>query len=494
MKSFSQTTTDQQFIQVLTTTMLPHHSITSELDKLGPTRLFKHSGLRNMFQEDTSTKPVQFGYRKKCIGVVSTGLSRKAKTLAVALSCTLVGRFSVLVMPPQPDKNESRNPKSLYASYAPLPDEYAGRWTQLGDEGLWDAVRSTTTKNSSRMLDNEVQSLLEESNLFTSAENQAHSVFAGKSILVIGGSTSRDLVGDFLQVVLPSHTRHNVSNAWRGSSSQGYQLFLGGKKERPFEETFNKKITIPLVDAGWAFTHLASDLPTSGCRDCKSSSTNLDYVATLNGGHEISSKGITYEYSWKPEIFSPLADNDGFLQRYCLRHYDVVYIGRGLHDAAYRPDGQLAEDQIRARFHKLASLLKCFPSTTLIILRTPYVTNHSPTEQKRVENVTSVLSEMVKDGVFDLEVNTSNTGESTRDKQEGSTRTVRSMLVNGQLLSSAAGHPVSRDGHHYDSRMAKSVWRVVFFACAAFFGQDSSTKSRVVWKDITAGKWKDCGL
>jgi hypothetical protein len=58
---------------------------------------------------------------------------------------------------------------------------------------------------------------------------------------------------------------------------------------------------------------------------------------------------------------------------------------------------------------------------------------------------------MVKDGVFDLEVDTSNyIGESSSNKQEGSTtinRTVQSILVDDKLLFTAVGHPKSHDGH-----------------------------------------------
>jgi len=41
----------------------------------------------------------------------------------------------------------------------------------------------------------------------------ADEVFAGKSILVIGGSTSRDLAGDFMKMVLPQKDRELVSRA-----------------------------------------------------------------------------------------------------------------------------------------------------------------------------------------------------------------------------------------------------------------------------------------
>jgi len=73
--------------------------------------------------------------------------------------------------------------------------------------------------------------------------------------------------------------------------------------------------------------------------------------------------------------------------------------------------------------------------------------------------VTSVLSAMVQDGVFDFNMDGDHDPSHVGERDKGSTnRTVRSILVNGQLLSSAADHPKTLDGHHYDYRMANGIY------------------------------------
>ena len=132
---------------------------------------------------------------------------------------------------------------------------------------------------------------------------------------------------------------------------------------------------LPLLDAGWRFEHLNHTLDTTGCFGCSSSYTNIDYVATFHNK--------TYEFSWKPEILSP-SDKVAFHQRYCTQKYDVVYIGRGLHDAAFYDSKEMTMDAIRIRFLALAKILECLPDETLIIFRSPYKTTVHGSEHQRV--------------------------------------------------------------------------------------------------------------
>ena len=50
---------------------------------------------------------------------------------------------------------------------------------------------------------------------------------SGRSILVLGGSTSRDMAADFMQSVLPLGPQENVSNQWAAKTkkTEGYRLF-----------------------------------------------------------------------------------------------------------------------------------------------------------------------------------------------------------------------------------------------------------------------------
>ena len=237
---------------------------------------------------------------------------------------------------------------------------------------------------------------------------------SGRSILVIGGSTLRDLAADFMQSVLPlNKLQQNVSNQWTAKETEGFRLFPAvGKHTNNFQDQYKTDIMQPLLDAGWRFEHLDPTLKTTGCSKCKASYSNLDYVATF--------ENIKYEYSWKPgEILSAPSDEDVFHQRsYCKQKYDVVYLGRGLHDAAFYDLQEMSMNSIRLRFLALANmLLRCFPEETLIIFRSPYTTTIG-SEQRRVEDVTKIMVEMIADGHFD----SSDSGK------------IRSVLVDGIVI------------------------------------------------------------
>jgi hypothetical protein len=322
-------------------------------------------------------------------------------------------------------------------------------------------------------------------------EQNAHKVFAGKSILVIGGSTSRDLAADFMQMVLTPDIRSNVTRSWEEANVQGYQLFPAvGKRQFNFDKQYDQKVMQPLKDAGWNFTHHTIH-EYAGCSDCKSAFVNIDYVAKLHGGHTASSNGISYEFSWKPDMFAPISDKNAFENRYCPpnNQYDIVYIGRGLHDAAFQSEVNLAKDASEGRIQKLGKLLDCFPPETLIAFRTPYVSTQSNEEQEKVMNITSSIVRLVNEGVFG--------------------RLNRTLLIDGNLLTSSEGHPVSFDGHHYDSSLARSIWRLIVFSFhqfshrkATILGRAEGYKNSVVtdatslhpFQEILLSNWKECGI
>ena len=275
-----------------------------------------------------------------------------------------------------------------------------GYWAR--DEGLWE-------------FDPTPSYLLAAAN--ASKKNQLpYKLMSGRSILVLGGSTSRDMAADFMQSVLPLGPQENVSKQWAAKKTEGYRLFPAiGKHTNNFQDQYEADIMLPLLDAGWRFEHLNHTLDTTGCFGCSSSYTNIDYVATFHN--------ITYEFSWKPEILSP-SDKVAFHQRYCTQKYDVVYIGRGLHDAAFYDLKEMTMDAIRIRFLALAKILECLPDETLIIFRSPYKTTVHGSEHQRVVDVAKIMAEMIAEGHFD-----SNSGK------------IRSVLVDGILLSSSDGAP-----------------------------------------------------
>lgn len=369
--------------------------------------------------------------------------------------------------------------------------------------------------------------------------------FSGKHVLVLGASTSLNVTFTFMAAMLPPVARDAVMKTWK----------LNG--ERDFA---------PLAEHGWSLDYQNASDSTSGCRDCLAKETTVDHVATLYAG---TLKEISYEYSWKPEIFSPRDDTVGFKQRYCRKRYDVVFICKGLHDAAYTNVAvNLTSASIRDRFEKLAGLLQCLPSTTLVVLRTPYhvdaahveyseiakaaaelvgaavgaligatvgnvvptdgaaivgaivgavvgvaggvkYQNHGRTDQTyswacgagvatksagveicRLQNqmtgrISRILTQLFHEGAFDA----------TNDLNSGN-KTKRSVLIDGQLLSSSVGHPISSDGHHYPAAMTQSVVNLMLYASYAFFEQGGglTTGTSTEWKDVIGNKWGKCGL
>eukprot|EP00977_Amphora_coffeiformis_P028034 scaffold34685_cov183-Amphora_coffeaeformis.AAC.14 len=315
------------------------------------------------------------------------------------------------------------------------------------------------------------------SSLLKQAHDNAPATFAGKSVLVIGGSTSRDLAAYFLRMVLPPHQRDEVTRRWNANHTEGYQLFPPiGKHAKLFKLMYKGETMQPLMDAGWKFQRIEG--PEAGCSDCKSSYTNLDYVASLRGGaYGNSSNGISYEFSWKPDIFAPRADTVGFQTRYCKRRYDVVHIGRGLHDAAFQPMNELTPDRIRERFLRLAELVQCFPPTTLVVLRTPYLSTSSKSganvsEESLIVTISNVLKALVREGAF------------------GSRRSV---LMDGHLLTSRPDHPVPFDGHHYATTVSQTYLNLVTLAADVFFRTSAASRLDDFLHETTR-QWQPCGL
>ena len=320
------------------------------------------------------------------------------------------------------------------------------------------------------------------SGLLDKARDEAHVTFQGRSVLVLGGSTSRDLASHFLRMVLAPQLRNEVTKKWRNSSIGHYETIfpVGGKKMDNFKDMYTPGLMHPLMDAGWEFERISG--PAAGCSDCKAAFTNIDYVASLRGGAAFDNNnsddaGISYEFSWKPEIFTQ-SDFTGFRTRYCSKKYDVVHIGKGLHDAAFQNLKQLTPSKLRERFLKLAELIQCFPETTLVILRTPNLSTVTSTVNAGIEenvniNTTEILKELVGEGAF---------GAS------------RSILIDGHLLTTKPGHPAPFDGHHYKSSVSKAYLNLLAYATQQFFKKPSNNRLGGSIFREQAGRWKHCGL
>jgi hypothetical protein len=323
------------------------------------------------------------------------------------------------------------------------------------------------------------------SGLLDKARDEAHVTFQGRSVLILGGSTSRDLAPFFMRMVLAPQVRKDVAEQWKNNTklwvnhSNGHftPMFHSiGKRANEFKDMYNPGLMHPLMDAGWEFERIIG--PAAGCRDCKSSYTNIDYVATLRAGAAAAKNnsnsedaGVSYEFSWKPQIFTQ-ADVTAFQTRYCKKNYDVVHFGKGLHDAAFLKASLLTPSKLRERFLKLAELVQCFPETTLVILRTPYLSTTNPEKEENVNiNTTEILKELVGEGTFGVN---------------------RSVLIDGHLLTTKPNHPLPFDGHHYKSSVSMAYLNLLAHATQVFFKPNNNGLGGTFQEQ--AGRWKDCGL
>lgn len=139
------------------------------------------------------------------------------------------------------------------------------------------------------------------------------------------------------------------------------------------------------------------------------------------------------------------------MRKYCEKHYDIVIVGKGLHDAYFYNNSSLSNLSIERRARSLARSLECFPKRTLVVIRLPYVATREAFEEPRLVEIRQVLLRLAKQGLFG---------------------TGRTLVVDGYVLTSTHLHPNPFDGHHYDSRVARSILRLVAFGTLAF---DSST-------------------
>ena len=102
-------------------------------------------------------------------------------------------------------------------------------------------------------------------------------------------------------------------------------------------------------------------------RVCAARGKWLDFV------HRHATSGTTVAFSWKPEFYT-VTDAIAFRVRFCASPPDLLYVGKGLHDACRRNTGSLAAHTAHAetQLRKLGGLMSCLPPTSLIVVRTPY--------------------------------------------------------------------------------------------------------------------------
>ena len=183
---------------------------------------------------------------------------------------------------------------------------------------------------------------------------------------------------------------------------------------------------------------------------------------------------VSVHFSWKPELHSD-ADDVAFATRFCAAARAppaVIYVGKGLHDACRREGtGAQLRPHAETQLRRLASLLRCLPPTTLLVLRTPYyaaplgrnasrtklgatdarrVCVDLPHEAERLRAIRDAMVRLHRDGVFGA----------------------HAVLLDAYSLTRAAarqdGHPQlhSLDGHHYPDAVRRVELLLLWHAVA----------------------------
>jgi hypothetical protein len=172
----------------------------------------------------------------------------------------------------------------------------------------------------------------------------------------------------------------------------------------------------------------------------------------------------TVAFSWKPELHTP-SDGVAFRERFCASPPDVIYLGKGLHDACRHHVDSIAAHSAHAERHMLAlaQTLRCLPKTALVVLRTPYyvtseddgpsgggsrrVCNNATWEPQRVRVVRDVMVKLHRAGAFGT-----------------------ALLLDAFMLTEAASRIGSDaalrslDGHHYPFAIRQIELYIVWYA------------------------------
>lgn len=277
--------------------------------------------------------------------------------------------------------------------------------------------------------------------------------FAGKRILVLGGSTERELALHFQLVANgcpddippPVYQSHGVYGSCRYPGYPFSCEYPGGNLRR----------------CNWTAGY--------GCEDCvaccghqrcaggASSAHDYDWMdfVTSSVGTAARPSDATLEFSWKPEIHTR-ADELAFSSRFCSRPPDLLLLGKGLHDVAWFSqrssrgilnNASAMEAWVASRYAHFVPLLRCLPDSTVVIVRTPYWGNkHGGWEPVMLEATRNATVALHAHGVFGP----------------------RALLLDGWVVSAARGPgspldsgQVAGDGHHFGGFFDTLVWALI---------------------------------
>lgn len=259
------------------------------------------------------------------------------------------------------------------------------------------------------------------------------------------------------------------------------------------------------VSNGWQRTEVGCNASIgSGCADCwaccqsacRGAHTPLRTFAAVSRGwadyiYHQQSRGRTVGFSWKPE-WQTAADEALLSSRLCagssaggppvariwaLGAPDLLYVTKGLHDACVL---NISIAEIQSRIQRFARSLSCLPSSTIIVVRTPYF---HPADSSAARTVCHYpIDEVgrriraVRDEIWRLHREQAAFGASALVLDAyaltmAAERTGRSGVAAARALKSI-------DGHHYPITVRDVERKLLSFAMALALNASSRRPSR----------------
>lgn len=307
----------------------------------------------------------------------------------------------------------------------------------------------------------------------------ALSAWANRSLLFLGDSTLRSMVTDMIQQV-----------TWTGAD----RLASG----------YAQVATAVQCPSEWDVTIFnCSESMGYGCVDCvgcccgrptcpqrnntaiseivRDKTRAREWIRLTNGWSDFTARctslNLSLSFSWKPELYTQ-ADVRAFETRFCLRPPDVLLVGKGLHDAVrrYEPtDLTLSEfeNTFEAAFRRFATLLRCLPPTTLIVVRTATATdllaatNRLTFKVRKPIRLTSeheIVMRLYADGVFRhpsviLDAFQLTNASHVRRMQGNAIASTHKGPHGESLWQDPDTPPSAHDGIHYPPMVQLWLWR-----------------------------------
>jgi len=197
------------------------------------------------------------------------------------------------------------------------------------------------------------------------------SVFASKTILIVGGSTGRQMFDAFVGHDASLSEKQSLMTARCKSFNVMDEKFAHAM--RGWSKRVHNCTSPAAQEAGIACSdcHEKCLMPSEKKADGWTDVSVTRMVNTTLG----PARSTVLRFSWKAELMTR-ADEVAFTRRLCHAEPspDLVLVAKGLHDVFFkpRPTPSAHFHHARTDFAHFTQLLECFPSTTTIAVRAPY--------------------------------------------------------------------------------------------------------------------------